>query len=572
MVVDEEDEVGEVRALDAHAAGHAHGIDGTAIGVALAVIRLARVVQQHGEVEDVGPRHTLQQTLVLREGGLLGVDDFIKHLDADEGVLIGGVAVKEFVLHEARERAKLGEKAAEVTEFVHGAQGAADLALAGHDGEKGFAHGGLVDVGAVDHVELAAQAELEFGPQLGVVLLGEKKDADETERLIAEMRGGGKADLTVLENEAVDLLAMGGVEGKEGPFRLHLAAAAKAIADGVAEVEEQRGALVVVAHEGFHTAQNGAVLVAKAVGDLALEAQRQDVAGALLQVVKLGADAEEEIVGAVELFALGGREQLRIDEGLGVGETAFDFADPNQILIIAQATAPVLDVGLLEERGVADFVVTVALVGDAPAEIFLLVAVNAFAIEGFFKLSEERLVAGEKAGLEQRSLGAQIAIGLGDEIGHGARGVAELEADIPKHVEDVLDEVVDLRSRFRRVVRVKKKNVDVAVGIEFAPAESTHGEQRDARRLFHMREQMRFPRAVPEMPEHDGDDVGALFAEVTTALAVLVLELEAMLLELEEAAVDVEQVSRLQVGLVDQLPLGMAQNFFEIDRRHRKAR
>ena len=61
-----------------------------------------------------------------------------------------------------------------------------------------------------------------------------------------------------------------------------------------------------------------------------------------------------------------------------------------------------------------------------------------------------------------------------------------------------------------------------------------------------------------------------LLAQVAPAFAVLVLELEPVFLELEEAAVDVEQVGRPQVGLVDQFPLGVAQNFFQIDRRHRK--
>ena len=66
-------------------------------------------------------------------------------------------------------------------------------------------------------------------------------------------------------------------------------------------------------------AQDGAVLVAEAVGDLALQAQGEHVAGALLQVMQLGADAQQKIVGAVELLALGRREQLRVDEGLRVG-------------------------------------------------------------------------------------------------------------------------------------------------------------------------------------------------------------------------------------------------------------
>ena len=70
------------------------------------------------------------------------------------------------------------------------------------------------------------------------------------------------------------------------------------------------------------------------------------------------------------------------------------------------------------------------------------------------------------------------------------------------------------------------------------------------------------------MLQHDGDDIGPLFTKVAATLAVLVLELEPVLLELEKAPVDIQHVRGPQVGLVDEFPLGVAQNFFEIDRRH----
>ena len=84
---------------------------------------------------------------------------------------------------------------------------------------------------AVDHVEPAAQAQLQLGAELGVVLLGEQEDAHEAQRLVAEGAWRRRLDLAVLEDEAVDFLAMRGVEREEGPFRLRLAAAAKPVAD-----------------------------------------------------------------------------------------------------------------------------------------------------------------------------------------------------------------------------------------------------------------------------------------------------------------------------------------------------
>ena len=94
------------------------------------ILRFAGVVEEHGQVEDVGPRRLLQEGAVFGKGRLGGVDDFVERFDADEGVFVGGVTMEELMLHQAGEGAELGEEAAEEAEFVHGAQGGADLSLA----------------------------------------------------------------------------------------------------------------------------------------------------------------------------------------------------------------------------------------------------------------------------------------------------------------------------------------------------------------------------------------------------------------------------------------------------------
>ena len=130
VVVDEEDQRGKIGALEAHPPRDAHRVDRAGLRMALGVLRFAGVVEEHGQVEDVGPRRLLQEGAVLGKGRLGGVDDFVEHFDADEGVFVGGVTMEELVLHQAGQGAELGEEAAEEAEFVHGAQGAADLSLA----------------------------------------------------------------------------------------------------------------------------------------------------------------------------------------------------------------------------------------------------------------------------------------------------------------------------------------------------------------------------------------------------------------------------------------------------------
>ena len=115
MVIDEEDEIGEISTLQAHPARHSHSrqaLAALASAWRVPLSDLAGIVQEHGEVKDiVGPRRLLQAMgRYLEKARLLRVDDLVENFDADEGVFVGGVAVKEFVLDEAGKRTEFREK------------------------------------------------------------------------------------------------------------------------------------------------------------------------------------------------------------------------------------------------------------------------------------------------------------------------------------------------------------------------------------------------------------------------------------------------------------------------------
>jgi len=105
------------------------------------------------------------------------------------------------------------------------------------------------------------------------VLLHQRKNAYETQRLVGEGMRRGCLQFAVLDLEAVDLLRARGLEGQKRPARAHLARAAKAIAKCAGKIVEQRRVPVVVAHEGLHAPQDGAVLVAETVRNLPLQPQ-----------------------------------------------------------------------------------------------------------------------------------------------------------------------------------------------------------------------------------------------------------------------------------------------------------
>ena len=110
MVIDQKDQRGKIGAFQPHPARHAHRVDRAGFRMALGVFRFAGVVEEHRQIEDVGPRHLLQDGAVLREGRLGGVDDFVEHLDANERVFVGGVTMKKFVLHQAGQGRNSGKK------------------------------------------------------------------------------------------------------------------------------------------------------------------------------------------------------------------------------------------------------------------------------------------------------------------------------------------------------------------------------------------------------------------------------------------------------------------------------
>ena len=100
--------------------------------------------------------------------------------------------------------------------------------------------------------------------------------------------------------------------------------------------------------------------------------------GALVQVVQLGADAQEKIVGAVELPALGFVEELLLDQAGGGLHALLEEADPEQVLVIAQAAAAVLDIGFLQINGAAVLLVALGLVLDALGNVLVHAGLDAF--------------------------------------------------------------------------------------------------------------------------------------------------------------------------------------------------
>jgi hypothetical protein len=90
---------------------------------------------------------------------------------------------------------------------------------------------------------------------------------------------------------------------------------------------------------------------------------------------------------------------------------------------------------------------------------------------------EHRPVAGQEAGVEQRGLDGDVAARILDAFGHGARGVADLQPEVPQQVEHELHRPPPGRAE-RRVGQ--EQQVDVRIGRQHPAAIAAGRHQGEA--------------------------------------------------------------------------------------------
>jgi hypothetical protein len=129
-------------------------------------------------------------------------------------------------------------------------------------------------------------------------------------------------------------------------------------------------------------------------------------------------------------------------------------------VIIAQAAHTILDVGLLHKDAPPVLFACLGLVSKAPGDVFAFAAAHAFVFEMLLELDQEIPVAAEIAGLEQRSFGDHVAVGLLDGLRNRARGVSNLVTDVPESRESLTDNFLGGLRGLR--LRYHEHDVDVA--------------------------------------------------------------------------------------------------------------
>src|ERR1051326_6187326 len=103
MVFDEQTENMRGRTVQTEAFGDVARKSSAGFGVIRLRVSFAGVVQQEGQVKDKRSFQVLKHLGVIAERRLLGCPDLVQLLNADQGVFVRGVPMKEFVVHQASE-------------------------------------------------------------------------------------------------------------------------------------------------------------------------------------------------------------------------------------------------------------------------------------------------------------------------------------------------------------------------------------------------------------------------------------------------------------------------------------
>ncbi len=153
------------------------------------------------------------------------------------------------------------------------------------------------------------------------------------------------------------------------------------------------------------------------------------------------------------------------------------LGDPEQGVQVAQAALAFLDIGLDDvARGAGLHVAGVAF-GQLGGDEFIGAGAQAIAVHLVAQALGQVAVAGDEAMFQHGGHDGVVALRVLHRLVDGARGVADLQAQIPQGVEDELDH----RFRVRGFLPgAQEQQVEVGIGRQFAAAVAAHGDQRQA--------------------------------------------------------------------------------------------
>ena len=243
----------------------------------------------------------------------------------------------------------------------------------------------------------------------------------------------------------------------EHRHRLGLAVFERRAQDG-GEVAHVLGDQEVVLHEALDLLEPRVLGVAEPHRDLALDVERQPFLRAAHEEVHVAADRPQEVLAAAEQLELVAVEHAGLGQLLHLAHAIDIFGDPEQGVQVAQAALAVLDIGLDQIARLAGAAVALLALGELGGDELRGAALHHRLVELRDELVVELAVAEQEARLKQRGTDRHVRLGLADALADRARGVADLEAEVPQAIEDRLR---DRLAPCRLLVGQQKQEIDV---------------------------------------------------------------------------------------------------------------
>ena len=369
---------------------------------------------------------------VKRAAVLDGVDDAVRervlfldapgvdvgeHADRADQVLVDRVVVIHVELHHRHDAPEIGHEAAEHARLVHAPQHHFGRVARGEDIQEQLVRLRIVAHGLTDELERTRGEARGVGMDRQVVAVGQPEQADQVDRITLEGAVVPEPDAVVLDDEIVCIEGSGAAASPaaEHPVehRTMLRLARLQLgANDRRQITHVLGGEEVGFHEPLDRGKPVPPGEADALGDLRLPVEGQALLGAAGEEVQMATHAPQELLAAREQPELLVREQARLDQLPRLAHAVDVFGDPEQGVEIAQAALPVLDVRLDEiARGAGPRHARIALL-ELGLDEFRGRALHQVLVEALREIGVERLVAEEKARLEQRGANGHVRFGV----------------------------------------------------------------------------------------------------------------------------------------------------------------
>ena len=142
---------------------------------------------------------------------------------------------------------------------------------------------------------------------------------------------------------------------------------------------------------------------------------------------------------------------------------------------VSEPAFALLDVGFELIAAVADPLMALVALGELGFDELRRGAAYDLSFEALLQLGVERLFAPHIARFEDRGADRQIALGVAQALGDRAGRLADLEPQIPKDIEQILDNLLGVR---RLLVGQQEQQIDIGEGGQFTAAITADGDDR----------------------------------------------------------------------------------------------